>query len=123
MHTSDPLLLLLELVSLGARLRVRGEQLLITSARPELVERARRSKSALVALVSQYGGDVPWADGLPGDRNAWTADAREDFEERAAIMEFDGGLDRAEAERLAEASVRLRLTGQADQSARAGGAS
>ena len=29
------------------------------------------------------------------------ADLRERYEERAAIMEFDGGLPRAEAERLA----------------------
>jgi hypothetical protein len=29
------------------------------------------------------------------------ADARDAFEERAAIAEFDGGLDRAAAERLA----------------------
>jgi hypothetical protein len=33
------------------------------------------------------------------------ADAREDFEERAAIMEFDGGLSRDEAEREAWALV------------------
>jgi hypothetical protein len=43
---------------------------------------------------------------LPGDVAAWPEDAREHFEERAAIMEYDGGLTRAEAERRAEAEVR-----------------
>ena len=33
------------------------------------------------------------------------ADLRDAFEERAAIAEFDGGLDRAAAERLAWAEV------------------
>ena len=32
---------------------------------------------------------------------AWPAEAREEFEERAAIMEYDGGLPRQEAERKA----------------------
>lgn len=31
----------------------------------------------------------------------WTDDEKERYEERAAIMEFDGGLPRAEAEKLA----------------------
>jgi len=43
---------------------------------------------------------------LPRRVSAWPADAREHFEERAAIMEYDGGLTRAEAERRAEAEVR-----------------
>ena len=34
-------------------------------------------------------------------QTALTADQAEAFEERAGIMEFDGGLPRAEAERLA----------------------
>lgn len=33
---------------------------------------------------------------------AWTEDQREHYEERAAIMEYDGGLPRAEAERKAK---------------------
>lgn len=73
-------------------------------------------------------GDTAESDGasnyaLPSSRSAWPAEAREDFEERAAIMEFDGGLDRAEAERLAAASVRLRLKDRTDPSAPTGGAS
>lgn len=41
-------------------------------------------------------------------RKAWAAlpgDRREDFEERAAIREFDGGLPRERAEREAIAEV------------------
>ena len=36
------------------------------------------------------------------------SDALEHFEERAAVMEFDGGLPREEAERLALAEVSAR---------------
>lgn len=36
------------------------------------------------------------------------SDALEHFEERAAVMEFDGGLPREEAERLALAEVAAR---------------
>jgi hypothetical protein len=36
----------------------------------------------------------------------WDADLREAYEERAAIMEFDGGLNRVEAELWAEMAVR-----------------
>lgn len=49
----------------------------------------------------------------PGDIAEWPADAREHFEERAAIMEYDGGLTRAEAERRAAAEVRLTERGVA----------
>lgn len=36
----------------------------------------------------------------------WPAAAREAYEERAAIKEFDGGIPREQAEREAEAEVR-----------------
>ena len=49
------------------------------------------------ALVRTLRGAAAVAD-LP-------ADLRDAFEERAAIAEFDGGLDRAAAERLAWAKV------------------
>jgi hypothetical protein len=39
---------------------------------------------------------------------SWPDDLREAFEERAAIMEFDGGLTRDEAELWAELSARER---------------
>lgn len=45
--------------------------------------------------------------GLPGELEAWDVRRREDFEERAAIIEHGGGLLRAVAELFAEARVRL----------------
>ncbi len=43
---------------------------------------------------------------LPASIDDWPQDRREDFEERAVIMEFDGNLPRTEAERSAEVCVR-----------------
>ena len=43
---------------------------------------------------------------LPAHWGDWPEEWLEAFIERAAIMEFDGGLPRPEAERLAEESVR-----------------
>jgi hypothetical protein len=39
----------------------------------------------------------------------WDAATREEYEERAAIMQFDGGLPRAEAERRARAIIERKL--------------
>ena len=43
---------------------------------------------------------------LPNDVKCWPPSWRERLEERAAIKEFDGGMDRAEAERQAEKELR-----------------
>jgi hypothetical protein len=43
---------------------------------------------------------------LPAVVADWPPAWHEAFEERAAIMEFDGGLSRVEAERRAEACIR-----------------
>jgi hypothetical protein len=43
-----------------------------------------------------------------GPHADWSEDAREEYEERAAIVEFEGGLSRQEAQILAEVSVRER---------------
>ena len=48
-------------------------------------------------------------------RMALTADQAEAFEERAAIMEFDGGLTRAEAEKLALQDVLSNSPSAAEQ--------
>lgn len=50
--------------------------------------------SAVQALQETYGDRLDWADLL------------EAFEERAGILEFEGKLERAEAERIAADSVR-----------------
>lgn len=49
---------------------------------------------------------------LPPDLADWPEDAREEWEERAAIMEYDGGATRADAEMLAEERVRARWEGR-----------
>lgn len=48
---------------------------------------------------------------LPPSRADWPADWIEAFEERAAIIQYDAGLARADAERAAEASTRREAQG------------
>ena len=48
----------------------------------------------------------PHEHALPDDVNDWPEDWREEFEERAAIMEYDGNLSRGKAEQWAETIVR-----------------
>lgn len=62
----------------GGAVRIRAPRGSLPAA---LVEAAREAKPELVALL--------------------TEDARADFEERAAIMEFDGGMNRPAAEAAA----------------------
>ena len=50
----------------------------------------------------QVGMEVLWRHEVTG----WPEDLRADFEERAAIMEFDGGLPRLVAERRAYQIIR-----------------
>lgn len=65
--------------------------------RPRLVPGARR--------FMQVGLEVSWRNVVKG----WPEDLRADFEERAAIMEFDGGAPREEAERRAYEVIRTAL--------------
>ena len=96
--------LLLDLVEAGAVLWLDGEQIRFRAPAGTLDQRRRglvaEHRPALVELLRS--GTL-----LPPEVTAWPADAREDLEERAAIQEFDGGLDRATAEREAEHRVRL----------------
>ncbi len=81
----------------GGRPRFRAPDGALT---PELREAASGWRPALVALVE--AGAV-----LPVDRGGWSAGLRERWEERAAVMEFEGGLARELAEREAERCVRV----------------
>ena len=63
-------------------------------------ERAARRRAALKDPAGDHQGE------LPEDLGSWPDEWREVFEERAAVMEFDGGLPRAAAEREAEVRVR-----------------
>lgn len=65
------------------------------------------SEVTSVSRASDGGGGEPASPLTQGvelwryEVAGWSRDRRELFEERAAIMEFDGGLTRAEAERRA----------------------
>lgn len=62
--------------------------------------------SAVQALYETYGDRMDWDDLL------------EQFEERAGILEFDGGLSRGEAESLAAEAVRGIVEGRRNGNAR-----
>jgi hypothetical protein len=49
---------------------------------------------------------------LAPDIKDWPADALDDYEERAAIMEYHGNMSREDAEREAEALIRRRYEGE-----------
>ena len=59
-------------------------------------------------LYGKLGASIGSNGSAPTQLITRTGDAREDFEERAAIMEYDGGLSRDEAEREAWALVSIR---------------
>ena len=80
----------------GGRLKYRGP---VDALHDDLRARVIRQRDDLVALLARAG--------LPGARECWTESLRESFEERAGVIEFDGGLERVEAELRAEARVRL----------------
>lgn len=71
----------------------------------ELIERLVRSESA-ESTDLRLAPHTPNTTELPADIDDWPAEWREEFEERAAIMEFDGSLNRQEAEAWAETIVR-----------------
>jgi len=79
----------------GGRLRYRGSAGALHDDLRMSVTRQREYLVALLVRVSQ-----------PMDRECWTDGLRESFEERAGVIEFDGGLERVEAELRAEACVR-----------------
>lgn len=66
----------------------------------ELRHRLGAARGAVVAMLR--AGACP-----PPSIGAWSPDLRDAFEERAAIMQFDGGLAREVAEREAERLVRF----------------
>ena len=113
--------------ALLARLRERdiqltadGDRLVVDAPRGLLTDQLRgvlRNRKA--ELLTILGDADHWARRAAGllstvadaDRRA---DLRELFEHRAAVCEFDGGLDRADAERIAfhELQTAMRRTGE-----------
>jgi TubC N-terminal docking domain len=88
--------LLARLGALGAQLEADGDRLRLDAPRgaltPDLVAEVRRQKAALLVLVSGA-----WR----ADLEAWPLEARDAYEERAAILEHMAGFSRDEAERWA----------------------
>jgi hypothetical protein len=84
-------------IAAGITMKVDGERLMLSAPeRPDdrLLEELRREKPAIVAYLC--------------DLAAWTEDHWQAlFDERAGIMEFDGGLPRKEAETAAAKEVTL----------------
>ena len=99
----SPADVLLRLVEIGVVLWVEGDRLRYRAPEGavagELRDQAAAARGALVALVQARGV-------LPLERADWPEEVRRDFEERAGILEFDGGVARAAAEREAERLVR-----------------
>ncbi len=90
--------LLSRVQALGIRLSVQGDALAFEGRRetitPELLDQLRSCKPLLLALL-----ETPTSPDIES--------AREWRQERAAIMEFDGGLDRVDAEREAQRRVSI----------------
>ena len=94
----------IQVVADGDRLRYRPQ----SAMTPELAARVRRHKPELLALLGDAGFAPTIApEDLPPD---W----RIEWEERAAIREYDGGQARehAEAEAFSEILTRMRAAGQ-----------
>ena len=81
----------------GPRLRYRAP---VGTLTPALRDHLTSARGALIALLRAGAG-------LPVARSSWAEPWRSAFEERAALMEFEGGLPREAAEREAEHLVRL----------------
>jgi hypothetical protein len=82
----------------GENLRYRAPKGVLTS---ELRQSLTEQKQAILTLLSQPS---------PIGAAPTVLDERMDFEERAGIMEYDGGLTRVEAERRALETIRGKYT-------------
>ncbi len=71
---------------------------LFMSVKLKIIEKLVRTNPAMDCFVE--------IDELPNDVTDWSPDWWEEFEERAAIMEFDGNMSRLDAETWAETIVR-----------------
>jgi hypothetical protein len=84
-------------VHAGVILRVKDDRLVLSSDTPPDEGLLHQLRSAKPAIVAYLRGLACW------DEDDWSAF----YDERAAIMEFDGGLPRAEAEASARKEVDL----------------
>ena len=79
------------------------------SVKMEIIERLIRAKplpKICYAALVELPDNIIEPDELPDNIADWPKDWREEFEERAAIIQYDGLLNREEAEQWAETIVR-----------------
>ena len=97
----------IELAAMGDRLRYRP----VDAVPPGLLTQLRVHKAELMTILraGDYWARQAAALLAPVADPDLRADLRELFEHRAAICEFDGGLDRTEAERVAFAELRAAM--------------
>ncbi len=96
---SAVLQLMLDVERLGGRLTAAVPDRVKVSGKPlppDLIAKLRARKAELFSLlIRQEAPAASWAE----------QDCRDRFEERAAILEYDHGLSRAEAERMAKLTL------------------
>ena len=97
--------LIAEAMRAGVAFQFRGDRLRMVPRRGEAVpaELVEQAKAIRADLISYLSNPAPVSEqpAPPWGEDDW----RYAFEERAAILEFDGGYDRAEAERLARIEI------------------
>lgn len=96
--TPDALKLLVELAIVGGELQADGDRLRIRPRVDTLLPRIMSHKPAILSLIGDRDGIILAHDLAVA---ALPPDARAEYEERAGIMEYDGGMDRPTAERKA----------------------
>lgn len=89
---------LVELAAAGGEFQVVEGKLRVRPSPEPMLTRLVRQKPQILSMIGMKGGTVSAHDLAV---ESLSPDARADFEERAAIMEYEGGLDREMAERLA----------------------
>ena len=89
-------------------LEVRGPQEALTS---EVLARVKKWKGELLALLEEPIASEPPLKPFMAEVESWSAEVQELWAERAAIMEYDGGLSRAEAEHIAYVRIKMGYSG------------
>lgn len=99
--------LLEEIASHGGKAVAHGDKLQLSAPHPlprPLLDTLRAHKPEIMAALRCDSPPPPWT--LPVDMAAWPEEARDWYEERAGILEYDAALPRKLAEQRAEAMTR-----------------
>jgi hypothetical protein len=96
--------LVISLTEAGCALWIASDKLCFRAPKGVVSEERR---GELVAVREAAIAVLRAGVALPADRPAWSQDLQAEFEERAGLLEFEGGLDRSRAEHEAERLVRV----------------